>query len=355
MALWISQVKRHPLRYPQCHYNMHAMNKLLEVKNLKTEFKLSQGIVHAVNGVSFTLHEGEVLGIVGESGCGKSVTALSIMRLIETPGEIAGGEVWLYSKNGDTNLLKLTNKQMERVRGNKISMIFQDPMTSLNPVLTIGYQIMEPLKIHRGMTESQARDAAVKLLDRVGIPQARQRLKDYPHVFSGGMRQRVMVAIAVACSPRLLIADEPTTALDVTIQAQIIDLINELKDEFSTAVIVITHDLGVIAEIADQVAVMYAGHIVENSSVHAIYETPLHPYTKALMGSVPRLRKWPKRLTTIEGTPPNLITEITGCPFQPRCSFRIPRCETENPSMVEITTGHACACWVAESITQPSE
>jgi len=327
------------------------MNKLLEVKGLKTEFKLSQGIVHAVNGISFTLNEGEVLGIVGESGCGKSVTALSIMRLIETPGRIKEGEVWLHGKTDETNLLKLSNKQMERVRGNEISMIFQDPMTSLNPVLTIGYQIMEPLKIHRGLSESQARETTVKLLDRVGIPEAHLRLKDYPHQFSGGMRQRVMIAMAVACSPRLLIADEPTTALDVTIQAQIIDLINELKDEYDTSVIIITHDLGVVAEIADQVAVMYAGNIVENGPAKAIYETPHHPYTKALMGSIPRLRYWPERLTTIEGAPPSLTTEIIGCPFQPRCSLRISRCEIENPSLLEITTGHTCACWVAQSST----
>lgn len=329
------------------------MEQLLEVKGLKTEFKLSQGIVHAVNGVSFTLNEGEVLGIVGESGCGKSVTALSIMRLIEIPGKIKDGEVLLHSKNDSVDLLKLSKNQMRRVRGNKISMIFQDPMTSLNPVLTIGYQIMEPLKLHRGLIESQARDAAIKLLDRVGIPEAQLRLKDYPHQFSGGMRQRVMVAMAVACSPRLLIADEPTTALDVTIQAQIIDLINELKDEFNTAVIIITHDLGVVAEIADHVAVMYAGYIIENSSVGAIYETPYHPYTKALMGSVPRLRYWPDRLTTIEGTPPSLTYEIKGCPFQPRCSLRIKRCETENPPLVEITPGHSCACWVARSSILP--
>jgi oligopeptide/dipeptide ABC transporter ATP-binding protein len=330
-----------------------TMNNLLEVKGLKTEFKLSQGIVHAVNGASFTLHEGEVLGIVGESGCGKSVTALSIMRLIEIPGRIKAGEVLFHSKNETVDLLKLSNGQMRRVRGNKISMIFQDPMTSLNPVLTIGYQIMEPLKLHRGLSESQAREAAVKLLDRVGIPEAAQRLKEYPHQFSGGMRQRVMIAIAVACSPKLLIADEPTTALDVTIQAQIIDLINELKDEFSTAVIIITHDLGVVAEIADQVAVMYAGHIVENSTVRAIYETPQHPYTKALMGSVPRLRYWPDRLVTIEGTPPSLTQEIIACPFQPRCSQRISRCETENPPLIEISPGHTCACWAVQTSTLP--
>ena len=329
----------------------NSMNKLLEVTGLTTEFKLSQGTVHAVNGISFTLHEGEVLGIVGESGCGKSVTALSIMRLIEIPGRIKEGEVWLNSKTDGIDLIKLPKKQMERVRGNEISMIFQDPMTSLNPVVNIGYQIMEPLKVHRGMSESQARDTAVKLLDRVGIPEAHLRLKDYPHQFSGGMRQRVMIAMAVACSPKLLIADEPTTALDVTIQAQIIDLINELKDEFDTAVIIITHDLGVVAEIADQVAVMYAGYIVENSTVKAIYETPQHPYTKALMGSVPRLRYWPDRLTTIEGTPPDLMIEINGCPFQPRCGYRIPRCEAENPMLVELTPGHTCACWVAQSST----
>jgi oligopeptide transport system ATP-binding protein len=319
---------------------------LLDIKDLKTEFVLSRGAVHAVNGVNLSLGEGEVLGIVGESGSGKSVTALSIMRLIDTPGRIVGGQVLLHDEQGTTDLLKLSPDQMEHIRGNKISMIFQDPMTSLNPVLTIGYQLIEPLKLHRGMSEEKAKKAAIQLLDRVGIPQARSRINDYPHQFSGGMRQRVMVAMALACRPRLLIADEPTTALDVTIQAQIVDLINELKDEIQTAVIIITHDLGVIAAMADQVAVMYAGHVVENAAVETIFRTPQHPYTQALVGAIPRLRHWPERLTTIEGAPPSLTMTITGCPFAPRCPLCEPKCEAENPPLLPFEAGHTAACWV---------
>ncbi len=326
-------------------------NPLLEVKGLVTEFRLTQRVVHAVNGVSFSIGAGEVLGIVGESGCGKSVTALSIMRLIDTPGRIVGGEAWLHDDGGKTDLLALPDGEMEHVRGNKISMIFQDPMTSLNPVLNVGFQIMEPLKFHRGMSDSVAKRAAIQLLERVGIPEAALRIKDYPHKFSGGMRQRVMVAMAVACQPRLLIADEPTTALDVTIQAQIIALINELKQEINTSVIIITHDLGVIARMADRVAVMYAGNIVENGPAEMIFDQPGHPYTKALMGSIPRLRSWPERLTTIDGAPPSLTEEIVGCPFQPRCIERIERCETENPPLLEIAWEHSCACWVAQAGT----
>ncbi len=322
---------------------------LLEVKGLKTEFRLSQRVVHAVNGISFTVNEGEVMGIVGESGCGKSVTALSIMRLIDLPGRIIAGEVILHDEKVDTDLLSLTTSQMEHVRGNKISMIFQDPMTSLNPVLTIGYQLMEPLRFHRSMNNAQAKDEAIKLLERVGIPEAPLRFKEYPHQFSGGMRQRVMAAMAIACRPKLLIADEPTTALDVTIQAQIIDLINELKNELGTSVIIITHDLGVIAGMANRVTVMYAGNIVESGAVLNVYDTPLHPYTKALMGSVPRLRNWPDRLTTIEGAPPSLTQVLPGCPFMVRCAYRIPRCETENPPLTEISPGHSAACWVAQA------
>ena len=262
------------------------MNKpLLEVKGLKTEFRLAQGTVHAVNGVSFTIEESEVLGIVGESGCGKSVSALSIMRLIEHPGYIVGGEVLLHDGDKTTDLTKLSQGAMQNIRGVKISMIFQDPMTSLNPVLNIGYQIMEPLKIHRSMSDKDATDYAVKLLERVGIPEAKLRLKDFPHQFSGGMRQRVMIAIAVACTPHLLIADEPTTALDVTIQAQIIDLLRELQAELGTAVMIITHDLGVIAEMADKVGVMYAGYLVEYGSAESIYENPQHPYTQQLVNA----------------------------------------------------------------------
>jgi oligopeptide/dipeptide ABC transporter ATP-binding protein len=328
---------------------MGLMNQpLLEVNHLKTEFRLSQRTVYAVNDISFNIGEQEVLGIVGESGCGKSVTALSIMRLIDSPGRIVGGEVLLHDDGKSTNLLSLSLSGMEHIRGNKISMIFQDPMTSLNPVLSIGYQLVEPLRQHRHMSEKQANKEAIKLLDRVGIPEAQQRMKDYPHQFSGGMRQRVMAAMAIACSPKLLIADEPTTALDVTIQAQIIALINELKNEFRTSVMIITHDLGVIAGMANRVAVMYAGKIVENGPVIDIFSNPQHPYTQALMGSIPRLRYWPERLTTIEGAPPSLTQQITGCPFRPRCIHRIDRCETENPSLCEVSPGHTNACWVAQ-------
>jgi oligopeptide/dipeptide ABC transporter ATP-binding protein len=322
---------------------------LLEVKSLRTEFRLSQGVVHAVNGVSFSVNEGEVMGIVGESGCGKSVTALSIMRLIELPGRVVAGEVLMHDEKGDIDLLKLTSSEMEHIRGNKISMIFQDPMTSLNPVLTIGYQLMEPLKFHRAMSDGEAKEEAIKLLEKVGIPEAPLRFKEYPHQFSGGMRQRVMAAMALACHPKLLIADEPTTALDVTIQAQIIDLINELKNELGTAVIIITHDLGVVAGMANRVTVMYAGNVVESGLVYDVYDNPLHPYTKALMGSVPHLRNWPDRLTTIDGAPPSLTKVLPGCPFEVRCTSRIPRCKLENPSLVEISPQHTAACWVAEA------
>jgi oligopeptide/dipeptide ABC transporter ATP-binding protein len=327
------------------------MNRpLLEVNDLKTEFRLARGVVHAVNGVSFSLAEGQVLGIVGESGSGKSVTALSILRLIDLPGRIVSGEIILHDETTSVDLMSLSPGELERVRGNKISMIFQDPMTSLNPVLSIGYQLTEPLKQHRGMGENAAETAAVKLLERVGIPQPKLRMKDYPHQFSGGMRQRVMIAMALACQPRLLIADEPTTALDVTIQAQIVDLINELKDAFQTSVIIITHDLGVVASMADQVAVMYAGHIVEHGSVSDIYKSPKHPYTQALLGAVPRLRYWPDRLTTIEGAPPSLTSNIVGCPFYPRCPVHVDRCLAENPPLIELAPDHSAACWVAAAI-----
>jgi oligopeptide transport system ATP-binding protein len=323
-------------------------NTLLEVKGLKTEFRLAQATVHAVNGVSFTLNEGDVLGIVGESGCGKSVTALSIMRLIDFPGVIVGGEILLHDGDHTTDIVKQSQTDMINIRGVKMSMIFQDPMTSLNPVLNIGYQIMEPLKLHRHMGNEEATEYAIKLLERVGVQDARRRLHDWPHKFSGGMRQRVMIAMAVACNPRLLIADEPTTALDVTIQAQIIDLIRELKNEMGTAVIIITHDLGVIAEMADHVGVMYAGYMVENAPAEEIYDYPQHPYTKALMGSIPRLRKWTNRLVNIDGMPPSLTENTVGCPFAPRCSQRIERCAVENPLPLELYKGHTCACWVAQ-------
>ena len=322
---------------------------LLDVRNLRTEFVLGHTVVHAVNDVSFTLEQGEVLGIVGESGCGKSVTALSIMRLLEgTTGRIVSGEVLFHDEGRTINLAALSREEVQHVRGNKISMIFQDPLTSLNPVLTVGFQLTEPLKLHSRMSNSQAREEATRLLDRVGIPEPALRLADYPHHFSGGMRQRVMIAMAAACRPRLLIADEPTTALDVTIQAQILDLIRELRRAFGTAVIIITHDLGVIAEMADQVAVMYAGHIVEKGPVHGIFNAPQHPYTRALVHSIPRLRDWPDRLATIEGAPPSLTRIPPGCAFEPRCKHRVPQCAFERPKLVEIAPAHECACWVAQ-------
>ncbi|MEZ4863387.1 MAG: ABC transporter ATP-binding protein [Caldilineaceae bacterium] len=322
---------------------------LLEVDNLKIEFRIPGNTVYAVNGVSFRVNQGEVLGLVGESGCGKSVTALSIPGLIPKPyGHVVAGAIRLYTPQGEQqNLLALSAQALQHIRGNEISMIFQDPMTSLNPVLTIGYQLIEPLKQHQGMDESTARAAAIQLLERVGIPEAENRLTDYPHQFSGGMRQRVMIAMAVACRPSLLIADEPTTALDVTIQAQILDLLRELRTEFGTAVIIITHDLGVIAELADKVAVIYAGMVMESASVYTIFDAPAHPYTRALMASVPSLHYQPERLATIGGVPPNLTTPIQGCPFEPRCDVRLDRCRHETPPFVDLGGDHGSACWLS--------
>ncbi len=321
---------------------------LLEVADLCTQFDLKQGVIRAVNNVSFTVNEGSVLGVVGESGCGKSVTALSIMRLIDPPGRVTGGRVLFHDEGHTRDLLALTPPELETLRGNRISMIFQDPLTSLNPVLTVGYQIMEPLRVHRRIPAREAREQAARLLLRVGIPDARTRLDDYPHQFSGGMRQRVLIAMAVACQPKLLIADEPTTALDVTIQAQILNLLRELRREFGTSVIIITHDLGVIAQLADRVAVMYAGRIVEHAPVAEIFNAPQHPYTRALVASIPRLHAWPARLATIEGAPPSLLHDApVGCAFEPRCPQRIPRCADERPPLVALETGHTCACWVA--------
>jgi oligopeptide/dipeptide ABC transporter ATP-binding protein len=322
---------------------------LLEVKHLSTEFALNQAVVHAVNDVSFSVGAGEVLGIVGESGCGKSVMALSVMRLIKAPGHIRAGEVILHDEARSRDLLQLSNTELATIRGNQISMVFQDPLTSLNPVLTVGFQIIEPLKIHRGMNQQEATRYAQELLEQVGIPEAKRRLNQYPHQFSGGMRQRVMIAIAVACNPRLIIADEPTTALDVTIQAQILDVLKELNQKSGTAVMIITHDLGVIAEMADHVAVMYAGRIIEYGAVDQIFEAPKHPYTIALLSSIPMLEALPDRLTTIEGAPPRLQGKLPpGCPFEPRCQSRRPRCATDNPALLEVSRAHLSACWVAQ-------
>jgi oligopeptide/dipeptide ABC transporter ATP-binding protein len=321
---------------------------LLEIQDLKTEFRLVTGRIRAVNGVSFTLDRGTTLGVVGESGSGKSVTALSLMRLVDKPyGHIVSGKVIFRDADAAQDLLALPPAGLEAIRGNKISMIFQDPMTSLNPVLTIGFQLAEPLKLHRGMGEREARARAADLLAQVGIPEVAHRLREYPHQFSGGMRQRVMIAMAIACSPRLLIADEPTSSLDVTIQAQILELMNGLKAKNGTAIIFITHDLGVIAEMADHVAVMYAGTVVEKAPVAELFGSPLHPYTRALLKSIPGLRNRPRRLTTIEGQPPLLDRDITGCPFRPRCAEAIGRCATDWPPLIELAPRHATACWVA--------
>ena len=317
---------------------------LLEVKGLKTQFFTQDGVVKAVNGVSFYVEEGETLGIVGESGCGKSVSVLSVMRLIpQPPGRIVDGEV-LFNEQ---NLLDLSDDEIRQVRGNKIAMIFQDPMTSLNPVLTIGRQIGEALELHLGMKREEARKRSAELLEMVGIPQAEDRLDDYPHQFSGGMRQRAMIAMGLACNPMLLIADEPTTALDVTIQAQIVDLVKRLRDEIGMAVIWITHDLGVVAGLADRMQVMYAGFVVEEADVKEAYANPRHPYTIGLLGSLPRLdERREDKLSSIEGLPPDLIALPEGCPFEARCVYAIEKCRTERPVLEPVGPRHRFACWV---------
>ncbi len=319
------------------------MATLLDVRNLKTEFHTQDGIVHAVNGVSFTVDEGETLGLVGESGCGKSVSMLSVMRLIPMPpGKIVSGQVLFQGRD----LVQVDDEEIRSVRGNKIAMVFQDPMTSLNPVLTIGTQISEALELHLGMTKEQARKRSVELLKMVGIPEAENRLDDYPHQFSGGMRQRVMIAMALSCSPQLLIADEPTTALDVTIQAQIVDIVKRLKRELGMAVIWITHDLGVIAGLADRINVMYAGFVIESAATKELFGNPLHPYTLGLLGSIPRLDEAVKaKLTPIEGLPPDLIDMPKGCPFYDRCRYRTDKCENENPALELGAVRHWVACW----------
>lgn len=319
------------------------MGTLLEVKDLRTEFHTQDGVVHAVNGVSFTVDEGETLGMVGESGCGKSQTVLSVMRLIPVPpGKIAGGQVLFQGRD----LLQVDDEEIRSVRGNKIAMVFQDPMTSLNPVLTIGTQIGESLELHLGMTREQSRKRAVELLKMVGIPEAESRLDDYPHQFSGGMRQRVMISMALSCSPQLLIADEPTTALDVTIQAQIVDIVKRLKRELGMAIIWITHDLGIIAGLADRINVMYAGYVIETAASKDIFASPSHPYTLGLLGSIPRLDETRKeKLSPIEGLPPDLIQMPTGCPFYDRCKFRIQKCLDENPPLISVGMRHWSACW----------
>jgi len=318
--------------------------KILEIKDLETRFQTRDGDVHAVNGISLSLEEGETVGLVGESGCGKSVTMLSLLRLIPTPpGKIANGTAMYFNQD----LLKISNDEMRHIRGSQISMIFQDPMTSFNPVLTIGRQVAEPLEIHLGMSRDKANNRVVELLELVGIPRAKERLNDYPHQFSGGMRQRVMIAMALACNPSILIADEPTTALDVTVQAQIVDLVRRLRDDLGMAIIWITHDLGVVAGLTKRVIVMYGGYFVEEAPVKELYANPQHPYTLGLLGSMPRINNNERqRLVSIEGLPPVLFEKPSYCPFAARCKFALERCWRENPSLQPVQKDHRVACWV---------
>jgi peptide/nickel transport system ATP-binding protein len=318
------------------------MAKLLEVKNLRTYFYTDDGTARSVDGIDFSVDRGETLGLVGESGCGKSVSALSVMRLIpEPPGRIVSGEV-LY--NG-RDLLKIPEDEMRSIRGNEISMIFQEPMTSLNPVFTIGYQIDEAVMLHQKVSKAEARNRSIEMLRLVGIPAPEQRYGEYPHQLSGGMRQRVMIAMALSCNPALLIADEPTTALDVTVQAQILELITRLQDEFGMGMIMITHDLGVIAEVCDRVAVMYAAKVVEYSTVDEIFYNPKHPYTIGLLKSIPRLGDRKEKLATIEGTVPPPTNFPAGCHFCTRCPYADALCWNDEPPLVEVDTGHFVACW----------
>jgi oligopeptide/dipeptide ABC transporter ATP-binding protein len=329
-----------------------ATQPLLEVRNLKTYFYTEDGIVKAVDGVDLVIYPGEVLGIVGESGCGKSVTSLSVMRLIGQPGKIVDGEILYEGKD----LLKLSDTEMMAVRGNRISMIFQQPQTSLNPVFRVGEQIGEVLNIHQDFGKEAAEKRTIDLLRQVGIPDPERRAEAFPHELSGGMAQRVMIAMALACVPDLLIADEPTTALDVTIQAQILDLMRNLRTQLGSAVILITHDLGVIAEMADRVAVMYAGQVVEQTSVKDLFKKPLHPYTLGLIGSTPILGKVRDKLDVIPGAVPNLVNLPVGCRFAPRCAARVNHnltvCTEKNPDLIDIGGGHKVRCWLYQDSDQ---
>lgn len=329
---------------------------LLEVKGLKTYFYTEEGVVRAVDGVDFEVYPGEVLGIVGESGCGKSVTSLSIMRLISKPGRVDAGEILLDGED----LLKFPEDEMIKVRGNRISMIFQQPQTALNPVFKVGEQLAEVLDVHQGLGREAGWQRAINLLKMVGVPDPERRVEAYPHELSGGMAQRVMIAMALACVPELLIADEPTTALDVTIQAQILDLMRDMRKEMNTSVILITHDLGVVAEMAERVAVMYAGEIVEQTDVNSLFDEPMHPYTQGLIGSIPILGEIKERLDVIPGSVPNLVNLPPGCRFAPRCQARLKHaltiCTEQKPELTEVKTAHKVRCWLyqnAEGHTPP--
>ncbi len=326
--------------------NQQPNKLLLSVRNLKTYFHTDDGIAKAVDGVSFDLIKGETIGIVGESGCGKSVTSLSIMRLFPSPpGKIENGEIIFQ----DQDLVKLSDEAIRKVRGDRISMIFQEPMTSLNPIFRVGKQLSETFVLHQGLSKKKSWDKSIEMLEMVGIPSPENRVKDYPHQLSGGMRQRVMIAMALSCRPDLLIADEPTTALDVTIQAQILDLMNRLKEEVGTSIIFITHDLGVIAEMSQIVAVMYAGVAVESADVNALFAEPLHPYTKGLLASLPRLDRGAgtkSKLSTIPGIVPNLLKLPKGCRFSDRCVKSFERCKKQEPQLEMVTEGHQVRCWL---------
>jgi oligopeptide/dipeptide ABC transporter ATP-binding protein len=323
---------------------------VLQVRGLRTQFKVEGGIVKAVNGVNLSIPAGKTVGLVGESGCGKSITALSIMRLLEKNGRIAAGQILLH----DQDLLKLSDGEMSHVRGNDISMIFQEPMTALNPVFTVGDQIAEAVKLHQGM-EVNADDRAIEMLEMVGIADGKRRVKEYPHQMSGGMRQRVMIAMALACDPELLIADEPTTALDVTIQAQILDLMRELQARTGAAILLITHDLGVVAEMCEDVAVMYAGRIVEHAPTKELFSNPKHPYTVGLLESIPRLYHKQERLHVIRGNVPNPLSIPPGCSFHPRCPKRFEPCDRYVPSLANVATDHQVSCFLYPEVKQLKE
>jgi peptide/nickel transport system ATP-binding protein len=316
------------------------MKRLLEVRDLKTHFFRPDGVVKAVDGISYELNQGDSLAIVGESGSGKSVGVTSLIQLVKKPGKVVGGSALFDGRD----LIRLTPAQIQEVRGKEIGMIFQDPMSSLNPTVTIGKQIMEPILWHKLGTRSEARQRALELMEMVGIPAAKQRLDEYPFQFSGGMRQRVMIASAIACKPKLLIADEPTTALDVTVQAQILDLLRDMQKQLGMAVILITHDLGVAAEFCTQIAVMYAGRIVEKTSMDRFLSAPAHPYSQGLLRSTPEIGRHVRRLEQIPGSPPNLMNLAPGCPFAPRCPHAKPVCTQVRPELTEIETGHTVAC-----------
>ncbi|PWW32145.1 peptide/nickel transport system ATP-binding protein/oligopeptide transport system ATP-binding protein [Cytobacillus oceanisediminis] len=321
---------------------MSQAETLLEVKDLSTHFFTEDGVIPSVNGISFKVKKGETIGIVGESGCGKSVTSLSLLQLVSKPGRIVGGQILF---NG-ADLSTYTNKQMREIRGNKISMIFQEPLTSLNPVFTIGSQISEPIRLHQKLDKARAKEQAIIMLSKVGISNARKIYNAFPHQLSGGMRQRVMIAMALSCKPQLLIADEPTTALDVTIQAQILNLMKELSQESNTSIIMITHDLGVVAEMADRVIVMYAGQIVEQNNVFELFKNPKHPYTQGLLNSTPKIHQLKDELESIEGNVPTPSNMPIGCKFHPRCPFANEKCRKHEPPLIQADQGSKVRCWL---------